>query len=419
MAAAGMKTAGPTCGCCTCVLLRDDFAGTLSSDWVQVSGSWSISGGNLATSSTSAMVVHTTAVPNNKGKFTANTSSITSPDTAKWRMVAYLDANNYAYIEFSRNATFTSNYDLKLGYFSGGSETVLDTKTNLDAGAFVGSTDLLYRLCWDGTRLVGGLNNATLSGAYTAPNGLRPGFATGSSGSSWQFISAELAYHNEERPSCPTCMTCWDICETFPSTIEVYIPAGTFSNHSFSAADDWFCNGGCDALNDQTYVLNLTSDGDLGDITHATRTACPMYEYLEEDFCDIENPSRAGSHPATLRILARWYMSGSAGQGYIEITILVYSECVGFNGGFCGDATYGNITRYKFLSSFIDISTPPIPSWSPCVDAEYETDEVQHETSFGPGETFCFSRAGSLSSCQRTRIACDIDDTKTLTITIP
>jgi hypothetical protein len=373
--------------------MSDPFTGTISSGWDQISGTWSTSAGVLSTSNTSALIVHDTPVPANAGIWKVPTSGFSG---GTFRLVAYLDANNYAYIEFAGTT-------LKLGYFSAGVETVLETRTGLSVAFRVEDDDQRqFRLCWDGVRLVGGYQNVTLTGAYTAPASLRPGLQTASSGSSWSWSgSAELAYHNEERGNCPTCATCWDLCETFPSTVEVYIPASTFSSASFTGTK-WFCNGNCENLNNQTYVLTQQASGDLGlDLTAfpSGKTACPMYEYIEEDFCDIENPDpgRPGSYPATLRIRAIW-KAGDAGRGFITVEIAIYSTCSTSGFG------YGNITQYLFITPAVS-SVQPLPSWDACVDVSYDTDVV------GTGITL-YCNPGI------TQQACDVDAAKYLTINL-
>lgn len=377
-----------TC-CCTCVLMSDPFTGSISSSWDQLAGSWSTSAGALTTSDASGLLVHTTAVPGNKGIWKVPTTGFSSsPSNTPFRLVAWKDANNYAYIQITNNGSLT------LGYFSGGVETVLETRTGLTSST--GDDDQRqFRLCWDGSRLVGGYQNATVTGPYTAPDNLRPGFATPAAGTSWTWSgAAELSYHNEEKGSCPTCATCWDLCETFPSTIELYIPAGTFTTDN---DDDWTCLAGCEALNDQTFVLTESADGDVGQFgisgTTTFKTACPMYEYTEGEFCDLGEDTITA-----LRIRAVWYAS-EAGDGYIIVTISIHSTCV--------NGVSGNITKYEFITPAL-----PIPSWGACVDATYQTDGAASGT-IGNATVVCHGFGLGFAAP-----ACAVDNTKLLTISI-
>jgi len=378
---------GPGC-CCSCILMSDPFTGTISPSWEQIAGTWTTSSGFLSTSSTSGFLVHDTAVPGNKGIWKVPESAFSSsPGGTPFRLVAWKDANNYAYVEI------TNAGNVKLGYFSGGAETVLETRTGL-ARTPTNGDQFQFRLCWDGVRLVGGYQNSTVSGPYTAPDNLRPGFATPATGTSWTWSgTAELSYHNEERGSCPTCATCWDLCETFPETIELFIPASTFSN---TAVDNWTCTAGCDALNNQTFILTLT-DGDTGEFgafgsTTFGKTACPMYEYVEEEFCDFFDRT------ATMRIRAVWF-AGEDGDGLIRVTISIYSTCT--------SGVSGNISQYQFFTT----PATAIPSWGACVDVEYETDVVSNGGAPGPGEVICQGLVFGGPF-----LACEIDNTKTLTV---
>lgn len=362
--------------CCSCILFTDGFSGTIAPEWEQVAGTWTINGSSLLeTTSTSAMIVHTTAVPANKGIIRAQLPIAADPATAGYRVIAYKDANNYAYIEIKQNATFSTQVDLQLGYFSSGVETVLGTSAGL-AASFIGSIDekTIIRLCWDGVRLVGGYQNSTLSGDYTAPDNLRPGFATPSSGTSWTFTNIELDYHNEERSNCPGCKTCWDICETWPDTIEVSIPASTFSTNALPSTR-WVCNSNCESLNGQTFVLTKEVDGDIhNDSSPALgKTACPLYSYIEEDFCLIEQPGGGATYSATLHICAK-FLASSGGAGTIQVNIRIFSECVNGPGG------HGNQTVHQFTSA------SSLATWGPCSGEDYVTNP-EINAGFGAGGT--------------------------------
>lgn len=340
--------------CCSCVLYNDLFSSSLASEWEQVAGSWSTSAGVLTTSSASAMVIHETESPNTAGRVVVTrTGTSISPGTAVWYLIgAYKDANNYLYLKVEYNG---STYTFTLGYLEAGVDTVLSTDSGL-SGA--GGVDVYWRLCWDGTRAVGGFANDSLTGAFTpVTGGNRAGFATGASGTSWAWPDFDFSYHREERGNCPTCGTCWDSCETFPDEIEVYIPAGTFTSRTFTGTG-WFCNGGCEALNDQTFVLSLA------DIPNF---ACPRWEYVEEDFCSIESPAAPGfPYLADLAVRVTNLTFDDTGETVGDgrstrwkLSIEIASVCVAFS--------HGNITRWGFDAD------DRHPDWSPCVELEYET----------------------------------------------
>ena len=54
------KVDAPGCECCGCDRVEDDFGTDTISNYSQMSGSWSISGGELATSSDNAVLKSTT-----------------------------------------------------------------------------------------------------------------------------------------------------------------------------------------------------------------------------------------------------------------------------------------------------------------------------------------------------------------------
>lgn len=380
-----MVGSGPGC-CCGCALFSEDFSTSLDSAWEQVAGSWSTSAGAITTTSANAMVIHETESPNDTGRVAVTISGTSiSPGTAIWYLIgAYKDDENYLYLKVQ---LVSGTYTLALGYFEGGVDTVLMTDSGLTGS---GSADIYWRLCWDGARAVGGFANDALTGAFTpVAGGNRAGFATGPSGTSWAWPDFDFQHHKEARSKCPSCGTCQDSCETFPDEIEVYIPASTYASRAFSDTG-WYCNGGCEGLNNQTYVLSK--------VAHSPGSGfgpCPRWEYVEEDFCSIESPFAPGfPFPATLTIsvVNRVFDDGGDPVGGGRSTrwtlrIQIASVCV--------PSSHGNITRWGFDADDTHLD------WSQCIELEYET------TYGGTAVQAC---TGQL------RVACDIDGTKKPTI---
>jgi hypothetical protein len=384
--------------CCTCTLYNDLFSAALDSDWEQVAGTWSTSSGAITTSDTDAMVIHATEAPGDAGRINMSATGITiTPGTAEWYLIgAYKDANNYLYIKFKDMTGTGTTYELTLGYFEAGVDTVLDTDTIL--GNFGPLNNTEFRLCWDGTRAIGGFAIDALNGDFTpVSGGNRAGFATGAAGTSWAFPDFDFSRHKEEQGNCPTCRTCWDACRTFPATIEVYIPAGTFTSRAFAGGEDWFCNGNCENLNDQTYVLTLTD---------AAFRSCPQWIYTEAGFCDIENPAGAGSYPATLTVRVQEFVASDTGEIRWTIGINIASECVE-----CPTAGYhGNSTTWSYSAD-----DPLHPTWSPCIELEYVT---SHNTFGGSPSLNCLSRKPVLT-CVNASAACIVDTSKQPQIIFP
>ncbi len=100
---AGFKKNNPGCKCCGtgCTFFSDDFAvDDLATNYTSVSGSWAISGGNLHTASSSAVLTGSTANPNSdpNTKISVTVNIATNGDTARI-ILARVDANNYCYAE--------------------------------------------------------------------------------------------------------------------------------------------------------------------------------------------------------------------------------------------------------------------------------------------------------------------------------
>ncbi len=363
--------------CCGCDIFNDTFSDTLAPEWEQVAGSWSTSAGAITTTSTSAMVIHEAESPVDAGRVNVSTTGTTiNPASAIWYLIgAYKDANNYLYCKFTNIA---GAYTITLGYFEAGVDTVIATDSNLGGG---GATDnFAFRLCWDGTRAVGGFANDAVSGDFTpVAGGNRAGFATGPAGTSWTFPDFDFSHHKEKKGSCPSCRSCWDSCETFPETIEAYIPAGTFSTKPFIGAGR-FCTANCENLNDQTYILTRIDESFRG---------CPVWEYTEEDFCSIESPGGGPAVSADLFVrVVNFVVDGNGGTRW-TLGVHITSACV--------PGVSGNRTEWGFTTDDLH------PTWDDCIELEYET---SHNTITSP-----------TTACAGAGVACNIDDTKKPTIT--
>lgn len=201
---------------------------------------------------------------------------------------------------------------------------------------------------------------------------------------------------------------CWDMCQAWPSTVEAYFPAGMFSNKAFTptGADDWFCNGGCTVLNDQTYVLNM-HDGSPGWL-------CPEWIYVEPLFCDVDNPEGVGGgpYPATLTIKARAY------NQRFWLSVAIESECVqcNFGAGHAPLLHHGSLTYYSFRSPFHAYG-------SNCVELDHEMswwNDPDTATPDGTGQ-FCRSSEDSFLAgvCIEGSPACSFNATKKPVLYLP
>lgn len=157
----------PGCACCqSCTIFSDDFStDRTGTDYTVVSGSWSVSGGKLSTSSSGALITCNTSGTTGHGA-TASSLRVTSSGGAGRVIGSYVDSSNYLFCEATINGGSST---FKLWSKSSGSDTQIDTTYS-----FTGSTSSTYGLCltWDGSLAVAtiyenAVAQAILRGAYT------------------------------------------------------------------------------------------------------------------------------------------------------------------------------------------------------------------------------------------------------------
>lgn len=164
------------CCCGDCFSYEDLFDdASIGGNWSQESGSWSESGGDIATTDDYAQLIYTPTQD-----FTDKFSCVTNPPTIagsgtsyKLRLIAcWEDVNNYWFAECEYG--YSTQYDetIRLGYVSGGSETILAEDTYSHSGAAINVMALCYRdgyirallLNFSGTVLAGVESAETLPG---------------------------------------------------------------------------------------------------------------------------------------------------------------------------------------------------------------------------------------------------------------
>lgn len=144
----------PNACCCsvTCGIISSATAVAVS-DWTQVSGTWTDSGGSpnyIETTSADALIVHNTPHPDGLSVGSVGIN-MEFPTTGVVRLcLAYLDASNYLFVEVEHDAsnpTFLHDIIVRLGYRTSGADTFLEEFN----GTIV--SDATLSICYTGTRL--------------------------------------------------------------------------------------------------------------------------------------------------------------------------------------------------------------------------------------------------------------------------
>lgn len=193
----------PGCACCPgCTIFSDDFStDRTGTDYTVVSGSWSVSGGVLTTSSAGApLIVSNTSGTHGKGRVIVSGKVDTS--TARFRAIgAYTDSNNYLYADLTINGASSS---LSLYQYVSGSLTNLATSS-----VFTTSTDALYtvELCWTGSHAYA-ITSAATSKAISAAStlaGNKAGIGASPAGGTATFEWFKFLEHKSAVSSCNSC----------------------------------------------------------------------------------------------------------------------------------------------------------------------------------------------------------------------
>lgn len=140
------------CGSTTCGIISSATAVAVS-DWTQVSGTWTDSGGSpnwIQTTSANGLIIHNTPHPD--GLSTGAVGfDFKFPTTGTIRLcLAYLDASNYLFVEVEHDAsnpTVLHDVIVRLGYRTSGADTFLE-----EFNGYLSSTATLY-FCYNGSRL--------------------------------------------------------------------------------------------------------------------------------------------------------------------------------------------------------------------------------------------------------------------------
>jgi hypothetical protein len=247
---------GGCCGSAGCIIFSDNFSSdNLATDWDNRSGSWSVSGGALSSTSSSALIV---TVAETDGVATgAHLTALLYMDTTSdigLLILGYSDDDNYWFLEVQPGA---ANGTLKLFERAGGVDLQLGS-TQTITGLIAGQT-VTACLSIGGGAIVaqttfGSERDSVLSFGSPAMANTAAGVGTGSGSSYVEFDDVQFKEHRADNENCGNCQvtTCTALCTSVPASMTL-----TF---------DGFTDGGdansctcCEAAN-SAFVIKKTSD---------------------------------------------------------------------------------------------------------------------------------------------------------------
>lgn len=243
---ARFKTMGPACPCeedVVCTIFSDDFAtDRTGTDYSVRSGSWSVAAGLLTCTSSLGLIREETAydVAATACHLTVTMTMASTSDIGRI-IFAYVDDNNYWYVEVQPGAT---NGTIKLYERSGG----VDTQRNATVSVPTLTAGTPAAVCVSYTpsnvkataQVTAGLGYVTFSSSITIAS-TKGGLGTGSGSSSVSFDDFYVNQHSTDEATCSRCVVCCDG-YTIPSTIFNELGCGfTLTGAHGGVA---FCDGG-------------------------------------------------------------------------------------------------------------------------------------------------------------------------------
>lgn len=194
---------------CCCVYLTDPFTvDNLATDYTQVSGAWSVTGGKLTTSSSNAVILANPTSGSNYHTHVVRVVMNTSGDVANV-LAGYLDPSNYLFVELTQSASrVTARFFKRV---AGVNAQILPTRFHYNAlgiGVFPGQP-IVVSLCAGPDNTAAMLDGiARMESDDALPLGPFCGVATGAVGSSIDFDNLTLTKHREDNLSCLFCGDC-------------------------------------------------------------------------------------------------------------------------------------------------------------------------------------------------------------------
>lgn len=247
------------CQCCSCIKLNDTYStDTISSNYDVRSGSWTVSGGRLRTSSSPAMIIHNNSFPLSV-RVVANLIETTSTnDTTTWRIiVAYYDDDNYLFYQCQQGSSGVST--ISIGERISGSETIRQSLSNVST--VVAQS---VNVCWipsESLLTVSMTGPQLASNSMSDPGGDRVGYSVTSNASEWTADALRVdAMQSVSNATCPRCHCAR--CRQTAATAQV----------EFDSVSSGACSTLCSDLNSTTYVLNRDTSTSCGGFSYTDPT---------------------------------------------------------------------------------------------------------------------------------------------------
>ncbi len=236
--------------CCDggpCEYFADTFdSSPIGADWTVESGSWNISSGTLATSSSAALLENTVSNPNSGDSdefvLEANVTANTNGDTV--RLIGnYVDSSNYWFLELTFHST-TASSNVKLFERASGSNT--QRGQTINTVVLVPSTFYTASMCFtsSGVRtMVAGSSGPSY--ATTSLTTSLTALGTGALNGTASFNEMSLSRHTGNRSDCSECASCTLCSGTTPAELSLVI----------SGVVDDNCSN-CDETLNGTFILS-------------------------------------------------------------------------------------------------------------------------------------------------------------------
>lgn len=212
----GIGMMGPGC-CCDCIIAEDDFAvDSLATDWDVRNGTPTISGGVLNAGAGTNLLVHNTAAgAGATAVYAAVDFTCTSTTETGQLIIAYVDDNNYWFLEGQAGAT---NGTLKLFERAGGTNTQRGATGTVQG--FTTSNGATFKLAYADGQVIAyaksSTNDAcTIAYAATVTVASTQAGIGGSEVGTVTFNNFTFQKHDFEQDGCPTitpgdCKYCTD-----------------------------------------------------------------------------------------------------------------------------------------------------------------------------------------------------------------
>jgi hypothetical protein len=214
-------------GCCCdpCEVFYDDFSvDNLATDWDDRSGTWTVTGGEVQTASSSALLVANTGWTSEAAAYAdAEIQCANNADNARL-VILYVDDDNYWFAEVNPGA---ANGTLQLFERAGGVNT--QRGTNQTITGFTTSETVEVKLCYANDLIIAEAQATSFPAriGFTTTQtvaGTQAGVGTGSVTTRCDFLTFQAKKHGSEVDDCPRCISCI-LCDTgeMPQQVQVTV----------------------------------------------------------------------------------------------------------------------------------------------------------------------------------------------------